>query len=797
MTTAFPGSRRQGFDVTLPPSKADPLSFATLSFRFPGSDRELFDGPYVLGGRPELVTAARRLSRLAVGALSNLLSRPEQAVLQAALGDFISRARQTDRLVFGKQAATRHSGAGTRLNIIVPIYRGIDITEACIASILATRSVEEHRLILVNDHSPDAGMSAMLNRYANVPNLFILTNETNLGFVGSANRGLAFAGAGDVLLLNSDTRLFPGGLAELCRVAYASPDIGTVTPFSSNATIFSYPHASLRGGDLPDIGWAELADIALKRNAGRIIEVPTGHGFCLLVKREILDRAGRFDEAFGRGYGEENDLCARAADLGYRNVAAPAVLVEHRESISFTGDKSALLTTNLRILEGRYPEYTPLIMEAERRDDLRSGRWALDAARLGRAADAGTRFVLVVRNGLGGGTSQAITNIEAVVGYGGQSKIALGCRADGFMELSVAAPAIHAIFAPDESGELMKLLAAARIGLIVVHQVLGFPARFITELRDWLRDRHGVFYAHDYYALCPRVTMINAAGQFCDVASPSVCTRCLALGGSHESSRLDALTPEEHRSVFADFLAAFRHVVVPSQSAAAYLHRVFPDRVLEVVPHPSPPATFASAPRGQTGEEVVLFGAIGPHKGSGKLLEIAQLARLTHPSLRFRVIGYTDRDDDFRRLGNVTITGSYAPPEMDDLVRACRGRLALFLSVWPETYSYTLTEAVRLGFVPLVPDIGAPAERVRAAGYGAVFPFPIVPAQVLNLISATRETTAGEGDPAAFAPGDENADITHRLYGITPEMLALSREMSSATPLVGASGKTSRSRKAT
>ena len=57
--------------------------------------------------------------------------------------------------------------------------------------------------------------------------------------------------------------------------------------------------------------------------------------------------------AFGRSYGEENDFCVRAAGLGYRNVAAGGVLVEHKESISST----------LVGLNALYPEYTPVVME--------------------------------------------------------------------------------------------------------------------------------------------------------------------------------------------------------------------------------------------------------------------------------------------------------------------------------------------------------------------------------------------------------------------------------------------------
>ena len=120
--------------------------------------------------------------------------------------------------------------------------------------------------------------------------------------------------------------------------------------------------------------------MALRDNAGAMIDVPTGHGFCMLVKRELLDRIGPFNEVFGRGYGEENDFCCKAADLGYRNVAAAGVFVEHRETVSFGSEKQALLKTNLSQLATFFPEYTRIVMDYERCDDLRRARWALDGS---------------------------------------------------------------------------------------------------------------------------------------------------------------------------------------------------------------------------------------------------------------------------------------------------------------------------------------------------------------------------------------------------------------------------------
>jgi GT2 family glycosyltransferase/glycosyltransferase involved in cell wall biosynthesis len=765
---AYPSCRKSGFSVALPPDPLADRSLTTVSLRFPGSFRELLQGPHFVADRAALVKSARRVSGLALGRAPEALPAAERAVLQAALSDFIQRIRGQPVLVFDRrQIESDVCQSGTRLNVIIPIYKGADITRACILSVLACRSPRD-QIVLIDDCSPDADMPAALAEFADMENVVLVRNDTNQGFVATVNRGIGLAGDGCVLLLNSDTRVFAGCLDELWDIAQSSPDIGTVTALSNNATIFSYPHVEARRETLEDVTWAELAAIALACNRGACVDVPTGHGFCLLIKADVLRRVGRLDEAFGRGYGEENDLCARAADLGYRNVAASGVIVEHREGVSFGTDKAELLARNMKLLDSRFPEYAAQVAESERRDDLRAARWGLDSARLERASARGESFALVVCHRLGGGTNRAIADMESTVGYGGAQKISLICRNDGIMELSCASPLVHAVFAADESAALVAMLSAVRISLVVVHQVLGFSSFVLENLGRWLKDRHAIFYAHDFYPLCPRVTMIDAVDRFCNLAAPDVCARCVAAGGAHEASRLGGVAPDSHRIFFRDFLQTFKHIVAPSENAASFYRSAFPDLGVEAVSHPSKALAFPAQARAGTDDEIVLFGAIGPHKGSAALRAIANLAKLTHPHMSFRVIGYTDIDEDLLDIGNVAITGKYEPDELPELVDQTRGRLALFLQGWPETFSYTLTEAAQLGFIPLVPRIGAPAERVAEAGLGVVFDYPFAPASVLALIDdiagGRRKLGKRGAAPSAFAPDPRSIERTEALW---------------------------------
>jgi GT2 family glycosyltransferase/glycosyltransferase involved in cell wall biosynthesis len=756
----YPDCETAGFSFALDRAAHSITEAITVSLRLPGSNTELFNGPYVVASRPAAVAAAYRAARLANMGLPGI-GAAEQAVLQLALAEFLASARKQDGFTAPLQADPRIARQpGPRLAIIIPIYRGVEITRACIESVLAHRNAETDHLVLINDGSPEPLMAGMLAPYGGQRNVFLLTNHANMGFVQTVNRGMSFAAGGDVLLLNSDTVVHEGAFDELIRVAYGHGEIGTVTAISNNATIFSYPSTMLRRDALPDITWPDLARMALAENAGVFVDVPTGHGFCMFIKGEVIRRIGFLDEGFGRGYGEENDFCARSAALGYRHVAAGGVLVEHKESISFTNEKASLLAQNLPRLNALYPEYTPIIMNFEREDGLRATRWALDRVRLKRAVASGKTFALVVSNALEGGTAKAISDLERSVGYGGAQRLSLRNTSNGLIELAAEDPLILASFMPDETGALFDVLSAAAPTHVLVHQMLGFPAQFISAFSRWAAGRHSVFYAHDFYSFCPRVTMIDAIGRFCDAADTDTCGRCVEMGGSHEASRLTGLTPAEHRAMFSELLGGFRHVIAPSANAAGYVSRALPGVKVETIAHPESLEGVAAHIRAGTDDEIIMLGAIGPHKGSGKLLEIARRARLTHPHLQFRVIGYTDIDKQLKDVGNVTVTGKFQPEELKALLARARGRLALFLSSWPETYSYTLSEIVKHGFIPMLPDIGAPAERVRAARYGVVFPFPANAETVLRLIddiaTGRVEAYAEGASPSRFFPSEES-----------------------------------------
>jgi GT2 family glycosyltransferase len=144
------------------------------------------------------------------------------------------------------------------IDVIIPVYKGLAQTRRCIDSVLANHQATPVEIVAVDDASPEADIASYLDELAAGKRITLVRNARNLGFVQSVNRGMSLHADRDVVLLNSDTEVANDWLDRLCRSAYAYPEVGTVTPFSNNATICSYPFEGWTGGRARHAGVAEL-----------------------------------------------------------------------------------------------------------------------------------------------------------------------------------------------------------------------------------------------------------------------------------------------------------------------------------------------------------------------------------------------------------------------------------------------------------------------------------------------------------------------------------------------------------
>lgn len=246
------------------------------------------------------------------------------------------------------------------VTIVVPVYADWRSLKACIKS-LKKNVGDENKVIFVNDCGPQAARLRQKIRKAidKKRNFEYFHNKENLGFIKTCNRAVFELDNtdNDILLLNSDTKTTPGFLEEMQEIMAGNKTIGSISPRSNNATIATVPLSSaIHKGINPKESfkiWQKIKD-----KLPRYQQVPVTHGFCMLIRRTVIEKYGLFDEVFGKGYGEENDFCLRIKKHGYNSVLANHSYVFHLEARSFTLEaKAKLLEANSKILYKRYPDY--------------------------------------------------------------------------------------------------------------------------------------------------------------------------------------------------------------------------------------------------------------------------------------------------------------------------------------------------------------------------------------------------------------------------------------------------------
>jgi GT2 family glycosyltransferase/pyruvate-formate lyase-activating enzyme len=219
------------------------------------------------------------------------------------------------------------------VSIIILTHNQLEHTKRCLDSIEAYTS-EPYELILVDNGSTD-GTPDYLQKYANDhSNVRMIANKKNLGFAAGNNQGMAVANGNYLLLLNNDTVVTKGWLARMLSVFERYPEVGIVGPVSN------YVSGPQQVKEVSYRSLEKMHHFAKKWSAahmGQTMEFYRVVGFCLLAKREVIDKIGGLDEQFGSGNFEDDDFCFRAAAAGYKARIAQDAFVHHTGSQTFKG----------------------------------------------------------------------------------------------------------------------------------------------------------------------------------------------------------------------------------------------------------------------------------------------------------------------------------------------------------------------------------------------------------------------------------------------------------------------------
>ena len=640
--------------------------------------------------------------------------------------------------------APRRPPTRAPLAVIVPVYGGADETLACLQAVRRTMPAGT-RLVVVDDATPEAALAAALDGLAKAGELELLRHPQNLGFAAAVNTALATCADYDVVLLNADTLVRGDWLERLTRAAYARGSTGTVTPWSGDGSVVSYPLPEA-GASTPDA--ATLDTLVASQFAGQTIELPVGVGFCLFIRHDCHAATGMLAaEIFGRGYGEENDFCLRARTVGYRSVLAADVFVEHLGGRSFGNSRAILWERAQRLVELRHPGYAKTVSRFLKQDRLRPLRRQLDEARLVNAAKP---VVLLVSHAMGGGVGRFVATRSRELEASGHAVVLLAPAGLGERQrVRLASPALAlqdlVYDTTTERGALLALLRATGFLRVELNHILDVPFALVDALYQLGAPVH--VQLHDYAYLCPQVTLMGPQQRYCGEPGLSGCVSCVRAQGSSFYGKLGAAAL---RKKTAGWLEQAERILAPSQDTAVRYARYFPYVNIDVLPHApvmehvpmiARPVSLAASAGAEkcampARRRVALLGGIGDHKGYQVLLACARLVAARDLPLEFVVIGYTQDDETLSATGRVFITGPYADLELLSLLRRERPDIVLMASVWPETWSYTLDAALATGLPLVAFDIGAIGERLAACPRAQLLPLTLSTAEICAALAA-------------------------------------------------------------
>ncbi len=715
--------------------------------------------------------------------LAATMLRLEQAGEPAFSRGSLAAMRAADTLAdtLGLRITHRTGALGRRISVVVPIYKGVEQTAACLASLrrsIAAGDEDVDEVLLIDDHAPEPAMAALL---AAQPGQIgdcavrVHRNPENLGFVGTANVGLRLADSDcDVILLNNDTVVPERFAFRLKTAAHAAPRIATATPLSNDATLLGLPrvdrHNALSADDAPRI------DALMRtRDGPRATEIPVGHGFCLYIKREALDDVGTLDPVWGRGYCEEVDWCLAASDRGWSHVAALDTYVHHAGSVSFGArERTALMARNHALLERKYPDFVPRLRDFLIADPIAPVRLDVFCDLLARAAQP---CLLHVIHAMGGGTGVLMERYAgAFAGAGGINLICtnlfddwLGAEVDEIVWRETGL----ALRLPSGSlTDFLDRVATLRLPEVraLVHSLIGAgPA--VRELGTRWAIPYAVC-AHDYQWICPRVTLVDQTDHFCGVPGGRYCQLCVRANDFYDFGAAAKTTIEQDLPAWLGanraLLAGAAAVIAPSADTATRLAAYFDLGHVRVVPHPEPvpTATLRRGPDDAAMTRIAVVGGINIAKGMLVLRDLGRHIDRTGAAARVTLFGEVSEPAAFSAIGSVEIRGRYAAPDLPALLAGYDPHVVFFPAVWPETYCFVLSEIWAAGYPAAAFDLGAVAERITATGGGVVLPFDTDPAVLLrHLVAARTElaTLAGR-DVAIGSPWDQDDPTLRRLF---------------------------------
>ncbi len=251
-----------------------------------------------------------------------------------------------------------------RVSIIVLTLNNLDYTKLCIESII-NNTHGQYELIIVDNGSTDGTKEYFEGIQQDYPNLRLIFNDKNEGYAYACNQGAALGTGEYLVFLNNDVIVPPNWLSALLSTFAPDLRIGIVGPCTNNCA----GPQKVEGIEYKLENYLAYAENWQRKNKGRVTETSMVIGFCMAVRKGVLDIIGGFDSEYGIGNFEDNDFCLRARIIGFKIAIRHDVLIHHFGSRTFINEKidyEALMEKNKLIFDTKWQSFNDKISEDEK-----------------------------------------------------------------------------------------------------------------------------------------------------------------------------------------------------------------------------------------------------------------------------------------------------------------------------------------------------------------------------------------------------------------------------------------------
>ncbi|NNM51356.1 MAG: glycosyltransferase, partial [Pseudomonadales bacterium] len=350
------------FDVCLLPFKVIPLTLATNPVKV--YEYLAAGKPVVCVDLPEISHFGDQVARAA--SVDEFVSQVGMALRESGTE---SECKVANRRRFAAEQTWHHRGIELlsaidavpmpRISVIILTYNNLDLTRACLDSVLERSDYPNLEVIVVDNASSD-DTPAYLEDYARRhQEVRIVLNQKNLGFAAGNNVGLSISTGEFLVVLNNDTVVTHGWIMTLLRHFQAFPGLGLLGPVTNN--IGNEAKIEVNYQNIAHMPGESL--VYTLTHMGQRYPLRNAAFFCVMMSRSTYDRCGPISEDYGLGFYEDDDYCRKVEAAGLEVACAEDVFVHHHLSASFNklkfSERQVLLERNKAIYEQKWGAWVP------------------------------------------------------------------------------------------------------------------------------------------------------------------------------------------------------------------------------------------------------------------------------------------------------------------------------------------------------------------------------------------------------------------------------------------------------